>query len=99
MYLPAGYAKSKQWPVILSLHGADERGEDGLAQTQVGIGGAIRFHADRFPSVVVMPQCRKVVWWTDPEMEAMGGYGTFAFAYTAIKAEGGAKCVTPSILA
>ena len=70
VYVPANYTKAKQWPVILSLHGAGERGEDGLAQTQVGIGGAIRFHSDRFPAVVVMPQCRKDVWWTDPEMEA-----------------------------
>ena len=69
VYLPADYTKAKQWPVILFLHGAGERGEDGLAQTQVGIGGAIRFHADRFPAVVVMPQCRKEVWWTDPAME------------------------------
>ena len=69
VYLPADYSKAKQWPIILSLHGSGERGDDGLAQTQVGIGGAIRFHADRFPAVVVMPQCRKDVWWTDPEME------------------------------
>ena len=69
VYLPAGYNKAKTWPVILFLHGAGERGEDGLAQTQVGLGGAIRFHSDRFPAVVIMPQCRKNVWWTDPKME------------------------------
>ncbi len=70
VYLPADWTKGKQWPVILFLHGAGERGDDGLAQTQVGIGGAIRFHPERFPAVVVMPQCRKGVWWTDPQMEA-----------------------------
>src|SRR5258706_10759668 len=69
VYLPADYTKAKAWPVVLFLHGAGERGDDGLAQTQVGLGGAIRFHSDRFPAVVVMPQCRKGVWWTDPEME------------------------------
>lgn len=70
VYLPADYTKSKRWPVVLFLHGAGERGDDGLAQSQVGIGGAVRFHADRFPAVIVMPQCRKEVWWTDPAMEA-----------------------------
>lgn len=70
VYVPADWSKSKPWPVILFLHGAGERGADGLAQTQVGIGGAIRFHSDRFPAVVVMPQCRKDVWWSDPQMEA-----------------------------
>ncbi|MBS1827563.1 MAG: dienelactone hydrolase family protein [Acidobacteria bacterium] len=70
VYLPPDYTKSKRWPVVLFLHGAGERGEDGLAQSQVGIGGAVRFHADRFPAVIVMPQCRKEVWWPDPAMEA-----------------------------
>lgn len=70
VYVPAEWSKAQKWPLVLFLHGAGERGDDGLAQTQVGIGGAIRFHADRFPAIVVMPQCRKGVWWTDPKMEA-----------------------------
>ncbi len=70
VYVPADWSKSKSWPVILFLHGAGERGDDGLAQTEVGLGGAIRLHADRFPAVVVMPQCRRNIRWTDPAMEA-----------------------------
>ena len=70
VYVPVDWTAEKKWPVILFLHGAGERGEDGLSETQVGIGGAIRFHSDRFPAVVVMPQCRKTIWWTDPAMEA-----------------------------
>ena len=71
VYVPWNWVKSKKWPVILFLHGAGERGDDGLIQTQVGIGAAIRRFPDRFPSVVVMPQCRRNSWWTHPEMEAM----------------------------
>ncbi|MCX6636767.1 MAG: prolyl oligopeptidase family serine peptidase [Acidobacteria bacterium] len=71
VYVPAEWNKSKQWPVILFLHGVGERGDDGLAETQVGIGRAIRLHGDRVPAVVVMPQCRKEKWWTQPEMEEM----------------------------
>lgn len=70
VYVPADWNSGKKWPVILFLHGAGERGDDGLAQTEVGIGAAVRLHSDRFPAVIVMPQCRKDKWWTDPSMEA-----------------------------
>lgn len=70
VYLPANYTKDRRWPVIVFLHGSGERGSDGLVQTEVGIGGAIRRHVERFPAIVVLPQCRKGVWWSAPEMEA-----------------------------
>ncbi len=70
VYVPAEWSKDKKWPVILFLHGAGERGEDGLLQTQVGIATAIRTRAERFPCIVVIPQCRKNIWWTEPMMEA-----------------------------
>jgi predicted peptidase len=70
VYVPADWSADKKWPFVLFLHGAGERGDDGLAQTQVGIAAALRLHADRYPAIVVMPQCRKDVWWQDPAMEA-----------------------------
>jgi len=70
VYLPQDWNKKTKWPVILFLHGAGERGEDGLIQTEVGIGTAIRRFKDRFPCIVVFPQCRSNVWWSDPEMQA-----------------------------
>jgi len=63
IFVPDNWTKKQKWPVILFLHGAGERGEDGLIQTEVGIGTAIRRHRDRFPAIVVMPQCRKDVFW------------------------------------
>jgi predicted peptidase len=69
VYVPADWSKSRTWPVVLFLHGAGERGQDGLVQTEVGIGTAIRRHPDRFPCIVVMPQCRTGAWWTEPAME------------------------------
>lgn len=39
-------------------------------QTQVGLASAIRQHVQRFPFVIVMPQCRKDDWWTNAPMEA-----------------------------
>jgi len=65
VFVPEDWTKQKKWPVILFLHGAGERGDDGLIQTEVGIGTAIRRYRGRFPAVVVMPQCRKDMWWAD----------------------------------
>jgi predicted peptidase len=64
VYVPREYTFGKPWPLILFLHGIGERGDDGLAQTEVGIGRAIRRHADRFPCLVVMPQCPDGVMWS-----------------------------------
>jgi predicted peptidase len=54
--------------VTLFLHGAGERGNDGLKQTEVGIGAAIRFDRLRFPAVVVMPQVPDESAWTEAPM-------------------------------
>jgi len=56
VFVPEDWTKNKKWPVILFLHGAGERSDDGLIQTEVGIGTAIRRYRSRFPAVVVMPQ-------------------------------------------
>lgn len=65
VYVPADYDPSRAWPLILFLHGMGERGDDGLIQSEVGIGRAIRRHAKRFPCLVVMPQCPGTGNWDD----------------------------------
>jgi predicted peptidase len=70
VFVPTTWDKHKKWPVILFLHGAGERGDDGLLQTDVGLAHAIRMHPANFPFVVVMPQCRKEKLWTDADMQA-----------------------------
>jgi predicted peptidase len=56
VYVPADYTTHNSWPVILFLHGAGERGTDGLLQTAVGLGPAIRRAPGRYPAIVVFPQ-------------------------------------------
>lgn len=63
VYVPPNYTPDKAWPLIVFLHGMGERGSDGLQQTQVSIATAIRWHVDRFPCLVVMPQCPGDVLW------------------------------------
>jgi len=71
VFVPDNWSSNQKWPIILFLHGAGERGTDGLIQTQVGIATAIRNDRSRFPALVVMPQCLKEHRWTDPEMEEL----------------------------
>ncbi len=56
VYVPADYETRTDWPVILFLHGAGERGSDGLLQTTVGLGPAIRRDPARYPAIAVFPQ-------------------------------------------
>lgn len=56
VYVPPGFDPSRSWPVILFLHGAGERGTDGVRQTEVGLGRVLRTNPERFPAVVVFPQ-------------------------------------------
>lgn len=70
VYVPPNWNKRSKWPVILFLHGAGERGDDGLLQTDVGLGHAIRQKAAAWNQfIIVMPQCRKERFWSQPEME------------------------------
>ncbi|HEU0014232.1 MAG TPA: alpha/beta hydrolase-fold protein, partial [Longimicrobium sp.] len=70
VYVPPEYTPRRRWPVILFLHGAGERGTDGLAQTQVGLPAAIRRGVERWPAIVVIPQARPEQSWTG-EMERL----------------------------
>jgi len=73
VYLPEEWHRDdhKLWPIILALHGRGERGSEGMWQTQIGLPQAVRDHPDRWPFVIVMPQCPLENVWTDPEVLAM----------------------------
>ena len=70
VYVPKNGAHDdrKKWPVILFLHGRGERGAEGMWQTQIGLPAAIRDHPERWPFIVVMPQCAQGHYWTDHDM-------------------------------
>jgi acetyl esterase/lipase len=73
VYLPEDWRRDdrKQWPIILFLHGRGERGSEGMWQTQIGLPQAVRDHPERWPFIIVMPQCPLPAYWTDPDMLAM----------------------------
>lgn len=65
VYVPRSFQPGARPPVILALHGAGERGSDGLLQTEVGLAGAIRRHPDRWPAIAVFPQAPAGLLWRD----------------------------------
>ncbi len=64
LYVPRAYDPSMKWPAILFLHGAGERGSDGLFGTAIALANAIRRNPDLYPALVIFPQCRKNQQWT-----------------------------------
>jgi poly(3-hydroxybutyrate) depolymerase len=70
LFLPSGYDGQKKFPVVLFLHGAGERGDDGIQCVQVGLGAIIAQHPDEFPAIAVFPQARRT--WSADSDDAKG---------------------------
>jgi predicted peptidase len=62
----ARVASGERLPVILYLHGGDERGTDPREPTQVGLGPFVVAAHGAFPFVVLFPQCPRRVFWAAP---------------------------------
>lgn len=64
--MPKNFDSTKQYPVVLFLHGAGERGSDNKKQL---IHGSKLFtnpiHRDTFPAIVIFPQCPKNSYWSN----------------------------------
>ena len=73
VYVPEEWRRNdnRKWPIILFLHGRGERGSEGMWQTQIGLPEAVRDHPERWPFIIVMPQCPLGSFWTDPDNLAM----------------------------
>ncbi len=77
---PAGYRSdaTTQYPLVLLLHGAGERGDDNAAQL---VHGATEFaSAERqaeYPCFVLVPQVPSGEKWVDVDWGDSGGVGTF----------------------
>jgi predicted peptidase len=66
LFLPAGYEneKEKEWPLMLFLHGAGERGTNLTKVTVHGPPKIVKERAD-FPFILVSPQCPPGQTWSD----------------------------------
>lgn len=65
LFVPHDYQADKAYPLILFLHGAGETGTDGLKQSVVGLGPALKKREKTFPFLAVFPQSQKRTWKAD----------------------------------
>lgn len=70
LFLPKGYEKKKDWPVMLFMHGAGERGDD-LAKVKAWGPPKLVEKRKDFPFVVISPQCPRGTWWNAEQMKAL----------------------------
>jgi predicted peptidase len=70
LYLPQGYAEQadKEWPLVLFLHGAGERGTD-LEKVKVHGIPKLVAQGQEFPFIAVSPQCPEGIWWDHTSMQ------------------------------
>lgn len=70
MMMPKDFDKSKQYPVVLFLHGAGERGSNNKAQL---IHGSKLFASEEnridFPAIVIFPQCPQNSFWASAKVD------------------------------
>lgn len=64
VYIPDKIRDLKNLPVILFLHGARERGSDGVKQIRANINEMVK-RLESFPAIVVFPQCPEDSFWTN----------------------------------
>lgn len=69
VFVPSDYAPTREWPVIVDLHGGGAQGSDGIRQTAHFLADQIRLRRGRFPLIAVFPQAATGTDWLEPEMQ------------------------------
>ncbi|MGN7783921.1 prolyl oligopeptidase family serine peptidase [Niabella sp. 22666] len=80
LLLPEGYQKAKKYPLVIFLHGAGERGNDN--EKQLTHGGALFVSAEnrqKYPAIVVFPQCSQKSYWSNVKIAGSGTNRVFEF--------------------
>jgi len=63
LYIPPGYGKQgEEWPLILFLHGAGERGDD-VEKVKIHGPAKLAGEGKDFPFIILSPQCPEEGWW------------------------------------
>lgn len=61
---PENYDQNKQYPLVLFLHGAGERGIDNEKQLTHGEDFLLENTQSKYPSIVIVPQCPEMSYWS-----------------------------------
>jgi predicted peptidase len=64
LYLPPEYdpAGERQWPLVVFLHGAGERGDE-IEKVKTHGPPKLAAQGEHFPFIIVSPQCPSEQWW------------------------------------
>ncbi|MFA5043316.1 MAG: dienelactone hydrolase family protein [Kiritimatiellia bacterium] len=74
LFIPRGYNPRNRYPLVLSLHGAGERGHDNLKQLVPWVAGWMTEEVQsKHPCLILMPQCPADQQWVDTPW-AKGSY-------------------------
>lgn len=69
LYVPRRLRGVEKPPVIVFLHGIGQRGEGGFVKGAAAL--LVRQYLEKLPAIVLLPQCRKGLYWSDAEMDRM----------------------------
>lgn len=79
---PENYEASKQYPLVIFLHGAGERGNDNLKQLTHGRQFLTDHFRSVYPAIVIAPQCPADSFWANVERHELDGRMTLVFGLT-----------------
>ena len=71
---PENFSESKNYPLILFLHGSGERGNDNEKQLVHGSSLFLdSLNRKKFPAVVIFPQCPQEDYWSNTDVDRSAG--------------------------
>ena len=69
--MPPRIEDANNLPMIVFLHGIRERGSGGYVPTTGALSQILKQYLKQVPAIVLLPQCRPGVFWSDVRMENM----------------------------
>lgn len=79
---PKDYDSSKQYPLVVFLHGAGERGDNNQAQLTHGKQFLTDNFQSAYPAIVIAPQCPANSYWANVERHQLDGKMSLRFGFT-----------------
>lgn len=71
VYVPAKAQEGAKLPVMLFLHGINQRGTGGIVPSWGPASLMVRHYLDRVPAIIVLPQCSSNRYWSNRDMGEM----------------------------
>jgi predicted peptidase len=71
IYMPSKLKEEENLPIMLFLHGINQRGSGGYLSSSGIAGMFLKKYLEQVPSIVLLPQCPKDRYWWDQEIEEM----------------------------